>query len=142
MRGLCVAERPAPLSAHRLSAPPGAPIDTAQIVLPAVAATRRDMNFSRFVIPEDAQLSDPTILTKHLMEASSHARGSVDGTGFARLLEAAAQALQQAVAEARVQRGLAIASQTLASELAMKCEQLQVAPLTCPISALLYYCAE
>ena len=95
------------------------------------------MNFNRFVVPEDAQLSDPHVLTKHLMEASSYARGSVDGVSFARLLEAAAQALQQAVAEARVQRGLAIASQTLATELAMKCEQLQVPAIRqCTTAAL------
>ena len=79
-----------------------------------------------YAAPEDAQLTDPQVLTKHLLEASSYARGSVDGLGFARLFEAAAQALQQVTAEARVQRGLAIASQTLASELAYKCEQLQV----------------
>jgi len=76
-------------------------------------------------VPEEAALSDPATLTKYLMDASVYARGTVDGVGFARLLEAAAQALQQQSAEAKVQRGLAIASQTLATELALKCEQLQ-----------------
>ena len=41
-----------------------------------------------------------------------------------RLLEAAASALQAQVAEAKVQRGLAVASQTLAAELSLKCERL------------------
>uniref|UniRef100_A0A7S2IC50 Uncharacterized protein n=1 Tax=Haptolina brevifila TaxID=156173 RepID=A0A7S2IC50_9EUKA len=79
-----------------------------------------------FVVPEDAQLADPHVLMTHLLEASAYARGSVDGAGFARLLEAAAQLIQQQAAENKVQRGLAIASQTLASELAIKCEQMQI----------------
>jgi len=78
-----------------------------------------------FIVPEDAQLQDASTLMQHLLEASQYARGSVDGGGFARLLEAAAQLIQQQAAENKVQRGLAIASQTLASELAIKCEQLQ-----------------
>ena len=82
------------------------------------------MPFS-FFVPEDAQLSDPNVLSQHLLEAASHARGTVDGVGFARLFEAAAQSLTQSAAEVKVQRGLAIAAQTLATELAMKCEQLQ-----------------
>lgn len=77
-----------------------------------------------FIVPEDAQLQDASTLMQHLLEASQYARGSVDGGGFARLLEAAAQLIQQQAAENKVQRGLAIASQTLASELAIKCEQL------------------
>ena len=76
-------------------------------------------------VPDESQLSDPTTLMRHLLEASAYARGSVDGVGFARLLEAAAQAVQQQSSEAKVQRGLAIASQTLAAELALKCEGLQ-----------------
>ena len=76
-------------------------------------------------VPDESQLQDPATLVKHLLDASAYARGSVDGIGFARLLEAAAQALQQQSAEVKVQRGLAIASQTLATELALKCEQLQ-----------------
>uniref|UniRef100_A0A7S3AL33 Uncharacterized protein n=1 Tax=Haptolina ericina TaxID=156174 RepID=A0A7S3AL33_9EUKA len=62
---------------------------------------------------------------QHLLAGAAHTRGSSDGVGYARLLEAAAQAIQQQMAEAKVQRGLAIASQTIASELALKCEQLQ-----------------
>ena len=92
-------------------------------------------------VPDEATLSDPAQLTKHLLDASVYARGTVDGVGFARLLEAAAQALQQQSAEAKVQRGLAIASQTLATELALKCEQLQngaqPAPQPSPAPALL-----
>lgn len=78
-----------------------------------------------FVVREDAQLQDRDILMESLLEASAHARQSVDGSGFARLFEAAYQVIQQQAAENKVQRGLAIASQTLASELAIKCEQLQ-----------------
>ena len=78
-----------------------------------------------FHVPDDAALQDPQTLLNHLLDASAYARGSFDGAGFARLLEAAASVIQQQMAECRVQRGLAIASQTLATELAMKCEQLQ-----------------
>ena len=78
-----------------------------------------------FVFPDDTDLHDPSVLTKHLLDASAYARSTVEGIGLARLLEAAAQALQQQSAEAKVQRGLAIASQTLASELALKYEHLQ-----------------
>jgi len=78
-----------------------------------------------FHVPEDAALQDPQTLMAHLLDASVYARGSVDGSGFARLLEAAAHVIQQQMAECHVQRGLAISSQTLATELAMKCEQLQ-----------------
>lgn len=81
-----------------------------------------------FHVPEDAALQDPQTLMAHLLDASVYARGSVDGSGFARLLEAAAHVIQQQMAECHVQRGLAISSQTLATELAMKCEQLQVRP--------------
>ena len=42
-----------------------------------------------------------------------------------RLLEQAAVALQQQQQDAQIQRGIAIASQTLANELALKCERLQ-----------------
>ena len=73
-----------------------------------------------------SQGSDPTALMSSLLDASKHARGSVDGGGLARLLEAAATSIQQLQAEASVQRGLAVASQTLATELALKIEQLQV----------------
>ena len=72
----------------------------------------------------DAQLYDPETLMGHLLEASAHARGTVDH-GFARLLQAAAHTIQQQLAEVKVQRGLAIASQTLASELAITCENLR-----------------
>ena len=44
-----------------------------------------------YFVPEDAQLADPSTLMGHLLDASAYARGSADGTGFARLLEAAAQ---------------------------------------------------
>ena len=103
-------------------------------------------------VPDDATLrSDPTTLMSHLLDASKYARGSVDGGGIARLLEAAATSIQQLQAESSVQRGLAVASQTLATELALRIEQLQVwtprppryafrtiaAPQ--PISALLAY---
>ena len=76
-------------------------------------------------VPDDAQLSDLSVLMKHLLSVAAHMRGTTDGAGVARLLEAAAQALQQQSAEAKVQRGLAVASQTLASQLALKCEQVQ-----------------
>ena len=77
-------------------------------------------------VPDDATLrSDPTTLMSHLLDASKYARSSVDGGGIARLLEAAATSIQQLQAESNVQRGLAIASQTLATELALKIEQLQ-----------------
>lgn len=85
-----------------------------------------------FHVPDDAALQDPQTLMSHLLDASAYARGSVDGGGFARLLEAAAQLIQQQMAECHVQRGLAISSQTLASELAMKVEQLQVHGLPAP----------
>ena len=64
---------------------------------------------------------------QHVLEASKYARSSVDGGGIARLLEAAAMSIQQLQAEAKVQRGLAIASQTLATELALKIDHLQIA---------------
>ena len=70
-----------------------------------------------FAVPDDTDLRDPAVLTKHLLDASAYFRGSSDGIGFARLLEAAAQVLQQQEVAAKVQRGLTIASQTLASEL-------------------------
>ena len=76
-------------------------------------------------VPDDAQLSDLSVLMKHLLSVAAHMRGTTDGAGVARRLEAAAQALQQQSAEAKVQRGLAVASQTLASQLALKCEQVQ-----------------
>ena len=97
-------------------------------------------------VPDDAALQDTQVLMTHLLEASAYARGSTEGAGFARLLEAAACVIEQQQSECKVQRGLAIASQTLASELALKCEQLQVrssppysaqlerAPVDAPIS--------
>ncbi|KAL1528244.1 hypothetical protein AB1Y20_009602 [Prymnesium parvum] len=83
------------------------------------------MAYHQFSVPESDQLTDPSALTEHLYAGAAHVRGRSDGTPLARLLEAAAQAIQRQVAEAKVQRGLAIASQTIASELALKCEQLQ-----------------
>ena len=83
------------------------------------------MSGYQYVVPDSAQLSDPSTLMEHLLAGAAYVRGTVDGGSLARVLEAAAQAIQQHVAEAKVQRGLAIASQTIASELALKCEQLQ-----------------
>ena len=124
------------------------------------------------------ELSDLPTLMNNLLSSAATFRGHPDGAGTARLLEAAAQALQQQLAETKVrrrrrrrrhaqsrgsrdpspcaapraprvhrtlsrspapagtsprpppaccqvQRGLAIASQTLASELSIKCERLQ-----------------
>lgn len=85
-----------------------------------------------FHVPEDASLQDPQTLMSHLLDAAAYARGSVDGSGFARLLEAAAQVIQQQQAECKVQRGLAISAQTLSSELALRCERLQVRSIPCP----------
>lgn len=76
-------------------------------------------------VPEE--LSDLTTLTESLVRASAAWRSSGQGGAAAdmcRLLEAAASALQAQVAEAKVQRGLAVASQTLAAELSLKCERL------------------
>ena len=61
---------------------------------------------AQWFVPDESQLQDPQTLMKHLLDASAYARGTVDGVGFARLLEAAAQALQQQTAEAKVARGL------------------------------------
>tara|TARA_B110001452_G_scaffold143815_1_gene119617 strand:+ start:657 stop:1568 length:912 start_codon:yes stop_codon:yes gene_type:complete len=69
--------------------------------------------------------NDLPTLMQSLLAGAASSRGHPEGAGMARLLEAAAQALQQQVAEAKVQRGLAIASQTLAAELSVRCEQLQ-----------------
>lgn len=80
---------------------------------------------NHFSLSDSEQLSDPSVLTEHLYSGAASVRSSGDPSGLARLLEAAAQAVQRQAAEARVQRGLAIASQTIASELALKCEQLQ-----------------
>ena len=70
---------------------------------------------------EQADLSDLPTLMSHLLAGAS--RGGDPATS--RLLEAAAAALQREVAEAKVQRGMAVASQTLAAELSLKVEQLQ-----------------
>ena len=80
---------------------------------------------SMFSVPEETPLTDPSTLMKNLLAGAATFRGYPDGAGTARLLEAAAHALQQQVAETKVQRGLAIASQTLASELSVKCERMQ-----------------
>ena len=78
-----------------------------------------------YSIPPDAPLTDVPTLMEQLIAGAAYARNSADLGGIARLLEAAAQALQQQQAESKVQRGLAIASQTLAAELSLKCEGLQ-----------------
>lgn len=77
-------------------------------------------------VPDDAKLSDPSTLTQHLLEASKYARGSVDGNGMARLLEAAASTIQRLEADAKIQHGLAVASQTLSTELAYRLDELRV----------------
>lgn len=74
---------------------------------------------------ESSSFNDLPTLMQSLLAGAASSRGHPEGAGMARLLEAAAQALQQQVAEAKVQRGLAIASQTLAAELSVRCEQLQ-----------------
>jgi hypothetical protein len=45
----------------------------------------------------DVSLSEPSTLMQHLLAGAAHTRGSSDGVGYARLLEAAAQAIQQQV---------------------------------------------
>ena len=84
------------------------------------------MNRPPLYVPDDEKLSDPPMLMQHLLEASKYARGSVDGSGMARLLEAAASTIQRLEADSKVQRGLAIASQTLSTELHMRLEELRV----------------
>ena len=86
-------------------------------------------------VPERAELSDVQTLTDCLLRSAAAWRssGSSDlALSMCRLLEAAAFGLQQQVAEAKVQRGLAVASQTLAAELSLKCENLaqRALPLT------------
>eukprot|EP00962_Isochrysis_galbana_P027836 scaffold8763_cov119-Isochrysis_galbana.AAC.3 len=78
-------------------------------------------------VPERSQLSDVPTLTDCLLRSATAWRSSGNSDaamGMCRLLEASAMALQQQVAEAKVQRGLAVASQTLAAELSLKCERL------------------
>jgi len=66
-------------------------------------------------------------LMQQLLAGAAFARSSSEhsAAGLGSLLEAAADALQQQCAQAKVQRGLAIASQALAAELQLKIEQLQ-----------------
>ena len=89
------------------------------------AASGGGFKYEAFSIPSDAPLTDLPTLMEQLIAGAAYARSSADFGGIARLLEAAAQALQQQQAESKVQRGLAIASQTLAAELSLKCEGLQ-----------------
>jgi len=55
-----------------------------------------------YAMPEE--LSDLPTLMNNLLGSAATFRGHPDGAGTARLLEAAAQALQQQVAETKVRR--------------------------------------
>ncbi len=77
---------------------------------------------------ETIELHDVGVLAEQMLRGAAFSRQHGEHN-LARLIEAAAAALHQQHAEAKVQRGLAIAAQTLATELATKCESLQLSTL-------------
>eukprot|EP00966_Prymnesium_polylepis_P235665 5450346-Prymnesium_polylepis.1 len=57
----------------------------------------------QFTVPADANLTDPSELMGHMLQGAAFARGmfTESGTSLARVLEAAAQVLNQSVADAK-----------------------------------------
>ena len=69
--------------------------------------------------------SSPDALISQLRSAAAACASAPAGLPMASLLESAARMVQEATGEAAVQRGLAVAAQTIAAQLSIKCESLQ-----------------